>query len=259
MAAWRDWVLRLPIIGRWCERDDETFAVDDIVLEAPSPMVSRSVRKSLRENNYENAEAYLVRHLVRPGDSVLDLGSGLGLTSIAAAKASRGGRVVGYEANPAIAPLAERNVRRNGVQVEIRNRAVAKEKGVCQFHVRHSFPASSLLATRGSKTISIQADAAQEVIDEIQPAVIACDIEGLEKEVLIHANLAPVRRLVVEVHPQIIGASGVEECVRALAASGFQRVEPVCCGQVLVFDRDGSSSSIEPFPSRRPASRKASA
>lgn len=253
MAAWRDVALHIPIIRRWYESADETFTVDDIVLEAPSSAVSRSVRKSLRRNNYENAEAYLVSQLVRPGDSVLDLGSGLGLTSISAAKASRGGRVVGYEANPAIASLAERNVRRNGVQAEIRNRAIAKEKGVCQLHVRRSFPASSLVATRGSKTIQVEADAAQEVIDEIQPAVIACDIEGIEKEVLVHTNLAPVQRLVVEVHPQIIGVQGVAACIQALAVSGFRRVEPLCYEQVLVFDRDGSSSSIEPFQSHRQA------
>lgn len=259
MAAWRDLALHMPIIRRWYERAEETFTVDDIVLEAPSPAVSRSVRKSLRRNNYENAEAYLVRQLVRPGDSVLDLGSGLGLTSIAAAKASRGGRVVGYEANPAIALLAERNVRRNAVQVDIRNRAIAKERGVCQFHVRRSFPASSLFATRGSKTIQIETDGAQEVVDEIQPDVIACDIEGVEKDVLVHTRLEPVQRLIVEVHPQIIGLLGVAECIQTLAVSGFRLVESLCFEQVLVFDRDGSFSTIEPFRSHRQEGRKGSA
>jgi len=253
MSAWRNLALRIPLIRQWRERRNVEFAVGDIVIEAPNPPVSKNVRKALRNNEYESAEIYLVRRLVRPGNTVLDLGSGLGLTSIAAANASGGGRVVGYEADPVIAPLAEKNVRRNSVRVEIRNKAIAREKGACQFHVRRSFPASSVFPAKKSKKILIEADAFQDVVDEIQPQVIVCDIEGIEKEVFAGANLPSVRRLVMEVHPQIIGLPGVLKCVQGLAGSGFFLIESLCFGQVLVFDRDGSSSSIEPFkPDRQP-------
>lgn len=251
MAAWRNLALRIPVIKQWLQRGEREFAVGDIVLEAPSPQVSKSVRKSLRKHDYETAEAYLVRRLVRPGDTVLDLGSGLGLTSIAAAKASGTGRVVGYEADPVIAPLAKKNVQRNGVRAEIRNKAIAKQKGACEFYVHRSFPASSALPFKGSKTISIEADAFSDVVAEIQPDVIACDIEGVEKEIFAGANLSSVQRLVVEVHPQVIGSLGVAKCVQDLVASGFSLVESLCFGQVLVFDRDGSSSAVEPLPPRR--------
>jgi FkbM family methyltransferase len=259
MFAWRNLVLRVPILRHWLQRQDDVFVIGDIVIEAPKPPVSKSVRKALRNNEYETAEIYLVRQLVRPGNTVLDLGSGLGLTSIAAAKASGGGRVVGYEADPVIAPLAERNVRRNGVQVEIRNKAIAKEKGACAFHVHRSFPASSVFPSRKSKKILIEADAFQEVVDEIRPDVIVCDIEGIEKEVFAGANLPSVQRMVMEVHPQIIGLPGVHKCVQELTASGFSLVESLCIGQVLVFDRDGSSSSVEPFQSDRRADGKTAA
>ena len=249
MAAWRNLALRLPLIRQWQERRDYEFVVGDIVIEAPRPPISKSVRKSLRKNDYETAETYLVRHLVRPGNTVLDLGSGLGLTSIAAAKASGNGRIVGYEADPVVSPLAENNVRRNGVHVEIRNKAIAKQKGVCEFHVHPSFPASSLFPFKGSKRILIEADASQDVVDEIQPDVIICDIEGVEKDVFAGVNLSSVHRLVVEVHPQVIRMLGVLKCVQDLTSSGFSLVESLCFGQVLVFDRDGSSSSIEPFKS----------
>lgn len=259
MIAWRNLALRVPLIRHWHERRDDEFALGDIVIEAPRPPISRSVRKALRKNEYETAEIYLVRHLVCPGNTVLDLGSGLGLTSIAAAKASGNGRVVGYEADPVIAPLAEKNVRRNSVRVEIRNKAIAKEKGAREFYVRRSFPASSLFPTKGSKKIRIEADAFQDVVDEIQPDVIVCDIEGIEKEVFASANLSSVQRLVVEVHPQVIGLLAVLKFVLALAASGLSLVESLSFGQVLVFDRDGSSSSIEPFKSDRQSDRKTTA
>lgn len=259
MAAGKTETLRMPIFKHWRDGHDDVFVIEGAALEAPNPPVSRSVRKSLQRNRYENAEAYLVSHLVRPGDTVLDLGAGLGLTAILAAKASGGGRVVAYEANPAIAPLAEKNARRNGVQVEIRNRAVAAKKGLCEFHLRRSFPASSFIATKGSKTIQIAADAAQEVIDEVRPDVILCDIEGIEKEVLIRSNLSSVQRLVVEVHPQIIGLLGVAECAEALTLAGFRLLPSLCFEQVLVFDRDGSAASIPPFSPQRETTAKTTA
>jgi FkbM family methyltransferase len=178
---------------------------------------------------------------------VLDLGSGLGLTCIAAAKASRVGRVVGYEANPAIAPLAEKNAHRNGVQVEIRNRGIAEEKGRIEFHVRRSFTASSALPVKRAKTISIEADAFRDAVAEIQPKFISCDVEGIEKDVFASANLSSVDRLIVEVHPEAIGEAGVLKCVGDLEAAGLRAVRSLCYRQVLVFDRDGSSSTIEPF------------
>jgi FkbM family methyltransferase len=259
MAAWRNLALRVPLIRQWRERCADEFILGDIVIEAPKPPVSKSVRKALRQNEYETAELYLVRHLVRPGNTVLDLGSGLGLTSIAAAKASSTGRVVGYEADPAIAPLAEKNIRRNGVQVEIRNKAIAREKGVCEFHVHRSFPASSLFPVKGSKKIRMEADAFQDVVDEIQPDVIACDMEGIEKDIFAGANLSSVQRLIVEVHPQIIGLLAVLKCVQELAGSGLSLIESLSFGQVLVFDRDGSSSSIEPFQPHRQTDGKSAA
>jgi FkbM family methyltransferase len=259
MLGWRNLALRVPIFSHWLQRQDDVFVVGDIVIEAPKPPVSKSVRKALRNNEYETAEIYLVRQLVRPGDTVLDLGSGLGLTSIAAAKASGNGRVVGYEADPVIAPLAEKNVRRNGMQVEIRNKAIAKEKGACAFHVHRSFPASSVFPSRKSKKILIEGDSFQDVVDEIRPDVIVCDIEGIEKEVFTGANLPSVQRMVMEVHPQIIGLPGVRKCVQELTASGFSLMESLCFGQVLVFDRDGSSSSIKPYQSGRRSDGKTAA
>lgn len=247
MAGWHELALRAPILKQWRDCRQREFQVGDIVLDAPHPPVSKSVRKSLRKNEYEPVEAYLVRRLVRPGDTVLDLGAGLGLTCIAAAKASSGGRVVGYEADPAIAPLARRNIQRNGVQAEIRNRAIAEQQGVCEFHVRRSFTASSVLPSKRSRAIRVEADAFRDVVDEFQPQVIACDVEGVERDVFASANLASVQRLVVEVHPGAIGIAGVLKCAQDLANSGLLPVHRLCFGQVLVFDRDGSASSIEPF------------
>jgi len=60
------------------------------------------------------ALAALARHL-RPGDKVLDLGTGSGILAIAAAKL--GGEALGVDIDETVLPQAEENVRRNGVGV----------------------------------------------------------------------------------------------------------------------------------------------
>lgn len=56
----------------------------------------------------------LARHL-RPGERVLDLGTGSGILAIAAAKL--GGKALGVDIDETVLPQAEENARRNGVGV----------------------------------------------------------------------------------------------------------------------------------------------
>ncbi len=63
------------------------------------------------------ALALLDRH-VRPGDTVLDLGSGSGILSIAALKLGAA-RAAGIENDPEVNPVARRNADRNGVGTRV--------------------------------------------------------------------------------------------------------------------------------------------
>lgn len=232
-----------------CEllRQQNLFIVGDIVIEAPCPPVSQPIRDALERNGYETVELYLVRRLVSRGDTVLDLGSGLGLTSIAAARAAQGGRVVGYEADPKIAPLARTNSSRNATNVEIRNSAISSTAGRLTLNLASDFLANSLFPIPGSTPISVECAALSDVVQEIRPNVITSDIEGVEQDIFAGVDLTSVSRLLVETHPQFIGSDGVEKCVSDLAGHGLRLVDPLCWGPVLVFDRDGRASDIPPF------------
>ncbi|MFX9495779.1 50S ribosomal protein L11 methyltransferase, partial [Acinetobacter baumannii] len=56
----------------------------------------------------------MARHL-RPGERVLDLGTGSGILAIAAAKL--GGQALGVDIDETVLPQAEENARRNGAGV----------------------------------------------------------------------------------------------------------------------------------------------
>jgi FkbM family methyltransferase len=223
------------------------FLLDDLIIEAPFPPVSEEVRTALSQESYESVELYFARNLVGPGDTVLDLGSGLGVISIVAAKAAQGGRVVGFEADERVFALAQKNAARNGVNIEYRNGAVSKEAGTLSFNISDNFLANSLSEIQGSSKVTVPSFAFRDIVQEIKPTVITCDIEGAEAEIFENVDMPSVKRLIVETHEGITGKAGIERCVEHLKKSGFQKVESLCWESVFVFDRDGRSASINPF------------
>jgi ribosomal protein L11 methyltransferase len=96
---------RLTVVPSWL--DQPAGGGPTVVLDPESAFGSGehgSTRAALR---------LLERHL-RPGDRVLDLGSGSGILAIAAAKLGAAG-AVGIENDPESTPVARRNAERNGV------------------------------------------------------------------------------------------------------------------------------------------------
>jgi ribosomal protein L11 methyltransferase len=96
---------RLRVVPSWLDdppRDEPTVVLD------PENAFGSGEHGSTRA-----ALALLERH-VRPGDQVLDLGSGSGILAIAAVKLGAA-RAVGIENDAEANPVAWRNARRNGV------------------------------------------------------------------------------------------------------------------------------------------------
>lgn len=228
-------------------KKNNLFLVGDLVIEAPYPPVSQHIRDALERNQYESVELYLSSQLIRPGDTVLDLGSGLGLSAITAAKAAQGGRVVGFEADPRVAQLARDNAARNDVKLEIRNAAISTEEGDFTFYRDVDFLSNSMFPIEGGTQITVPCAAFRKVIEEVRPNFISCDIEGVERDLFDGADLSSVRRVVLETHAHVIGPEGIKKCCDQLERAGLKKVENLCWHSVLVFDRDGLTTEIAPF------------
>ncbi len=97
---------RFAIVPTWVPYEP---ASEEIVLRLDPEMAFGS-----GEHGSTRAALALLERAVRPGDFVLDLGSGSGILSIAAAKLGAV-QAVGIEVDGDVIPIAEENVRRNGV------------------------------------------------------------------------------------------------------------------------------------------------
>lgn len=137
----------------------------------------------------------LAAEVVRPGDTVWDIGANLGLFSFAAAVlAGRDGQVLAVEPDTDLAGLLRRSAAGGGTHapVEVLPAAVSDELSVARFHVAARNRATSHLAgfgssmTGGTRSTRLVPTVTLDSLADRLPApdVIKVDVEGAELSVL---------------------------------------------------------------------------
>ncbi|MEM9755364.1 MAG: FkbM family methyltransferase [Pseudomonadota bacterium] len=208
---------------RW--RGTRVVLRDGVRISTDPGTTPKLVRSLLFKNTYEAAERTLLPRVVRAGDCVLDIGGGIGLVGLLAARlVGPEGRVVSYEANPGLEPMIRANYALNPSAPELRMRAVTPDGAAVTFHVADNLVSSSLHAREAAtRAITVDSDALDPVIADLQPDVLVMDVEGAEVDLLPAAHLRGLRALVLELHPHVVGAEAISALTAALAAKGFTR------------------------------------
>jgi FkbM family methyltransferase len=192
---------------------------------------------------YEVRESRAARVLFKPGDTIIELGSGLGFISACLRRGTKVGRIVTFEANPDFVAYSKRMHALNSIDaVEIRHGvAVANPSGrTMPFYVRPNVWSGSLSLNDATgpvvSTFDVPATAWSEVVSEVGPAGLVMDIEGGELDFLTTADLSPIQRMVVELHPDIYGVPGMARIYGALDRHGFALTN-LSAGPVLALER----------------------
>ncbi len=146
--------------------------------------VSPVIWQALTSGSYEAKEARSIYKAVKPGDRVLELGSGIGIiTSIIAGIADVS--VWAFEANPATAALARRVIDANDLDNVVLSQGIlsAGEPGSFCFYVRRDLWMSSMDENQGpyERTIELQSNNIDEFINTHDINVLVMDIEGAER------------------------------------------------------------------------------
>ena len=202
----------------------------------PAPIVAQLVA-----DNYERPEIEAALALVRPGDRVLELGVGLGIVSALVARCHETVRLTSFEANPALIPHIRELHAINGVKsVDLRNGILLHrpDRPSVPFHLHRYFAEGSLIPSGGTVAqVDVMTADFDEVVREVNPTVLVCDIEGGEAELLTPADLSAFRALIVEMHPRQVSARAITALVRAVLGAGFLLRLDLLAGNVLSFER----------------------
>jgi FkbM family methyltransferase len=200
----------------------KTVRIDGIVVSTVEGSISRQVRNGLFKETYEEPERILIRGALRPGDRVLEIGGGIGLVSLLCAKICGAENVLTYEANPAMHPVIQANFALNGMKPQLRSKAITAGEREVTFFINENIISSSLHERKEGKAQTVSADPIQQALAEWKPSVIVMDVEGAETTILGSSTLEGVKKLIIELHPHIVGEPAIRELKDHLARIGFR-------------------------------------
>ena len=184
---------------------------------------------------YEDVFFTYCLKLVRPGDSVFDVGAHIGLLSLLLSQAvGPDGRVVSLEPNWKSAETFRRLMSANQVDnVTLIQKAIGDHEGEVEFNLDDVF--SSVVSANGGATMT--STVALTTVDRVsaetgvRPRIMKVDVEGFELGVFQGAakTLAEVELVFCEVHPRkMLEATKTtpEELFGVLEAAGLVLDKP---------------------------------
>lgn len=205
---------------------------------ALGPHVSPEVRKSIYRGAYERVELRALRRCLDRDDVVLEIGTGLGFVAVYLAQRLGADRVHTFEANPALEAPIRRNFSLNGVYPYLAIGVLGAAAGSTELKVGADFWTASTVDVRGThRCVTVPLRPLNETIRRIDPSLLVVDIEGGERQLAEEIDLHNIRRIVIELHPDIIGADGCSAVRSRFVAAGFRESWSCGGGRYALFVR----------------------
>jgi len=188
---------------------------------------------------YEPQETALVRSILRPGMSFVDVGANWGyFTLLAAGLVGKSGRVIGFEPDPRIFPILQRNLARNGLTTVIAmqvaasaDRGIVLLRGYVEDQGNFGLSRPVLTATPEDGHFEVVGEPLDGLLDQLGlPTIdlLKVDIEGGEGLALkgLRKSLLTYRihRMLLELHPQQLSEMGDSptKILSGLASLGYR-------------------------------------
>lgn len=225
------------------DQEFETFHIDDAELRIPAASLNDRLRGRLRDGGYEHYERDHIRAYLRPGDRVLDLGSGAGLVAIVAARIVGPENVTTVEPNPEMHQALRRNLRQNaGTELRLIKGAVVgdgyAEKTVT-LNLRAAFWSASVGGPPGKnpRLVEVPAKKFSRLIAARDATVLSMDIEGTEADLLAKPLPSQIRLVLIEMHPGLYGEPVRDALIANLEGQGFCNLGARRTEEVYAFGR----------------------
>jgi len=205
-----------------------------------SPQVERTVSRG----RYEQEEFRLIEQVLSPGDVVLEVGAGLGVSAYCA-KRLGSSHVFAYEANPDLEACIRETYSLNEVQPTLDMCAVGADAGKVTLFRSEDLWASSVLRPSGKvRPVEVPVKALSEIVQLVRATLLIVDVEGAESELFDRAHLPTVTRIILELHERVIGTAGARRVRATLSAMGFEELPDLSADTHLVLQRVSGSGLL---------------
>ncbi|MFB9149315.1 FkbM family methyltransferase [Roseovarius ramblicola] len=219
------------------------FENEGLRLEVPDAHLNDRIRAKLASGGYEGHEARAALMRLRPGQRVLELGSGIGFIACLCARVAGAGNVTTVEANPDLLPVIAGNLARNGFDVvTVLHGAVGGMEGgeaPIAFDAARSFWAGHIAdeASAAERVTEVPHLGLRDLMARVRPGLVIMDIEGAEAHLFDAPWPAHVRHVMMELHPGRYPDTVIKRIVDCLSASGLTYDPGPSRGRILCFRR----------------------
>jgi FkbM family methyltransferase len=190
--------------------------------------LSTKIRNRLLSGAYELHEKMMCKDFLSPSDGVLEIGGAIGFIGLYCQNKLGIRNYTSFEANPRTFEILKRNYELNDVTPRIYNMALAHADGEVDLEVGSDFWENSICyegrREEGVKTVKVPAGTIETLFSMTDHPVnvLIIDIEGAEQYIDFGRVPEQVNKIVMELHPSVIGQETTYNIVAQLVSLGFR-------------------------------------
>jgi len=190
--------------------------------------LSPKIRNRLMSGAYESNEKAMCHDYLTPEDGVLEIGGAIGFIGLICQKKIGIKNYTCFEANPKTFEILKHNYELNGVKPNVLNMALAHADGEVDLEIGSDFWENSICYENrrdsGVKTVKVPAGTMETLFKHAQHKVnvLIIDIEGAEQYIDFSRIPEPVNKIIIELHPGVIGQEITYNIVAQLINQGFR-------------------------------------
>ncbi|MDB6055366.1 MAG: hypothetical protein JWN25_2889 [Verrucomicrobiales bacterium] len=185
------------------------------------------IRNRILNVGYEEHEKQMCRDFLTSEDSVVEVGGAIGFIGLYCQKRLGIKNYLTVEANPATVNILKKNYALNHVTPNVLNVALGQEEGTIDLDIGNDFWENSVVMAASadrSKTIKVKSVPLPTLLQLAArpPNVLIIDIEGAEK--FIDFSMLPnsIDKIIIELHPGVLGQAATYDIVSTLIHAGFK-------------------------------------
>jgi FkbM family methyltransferase len=189
--------------------------------------LSPKIRNRLLSGAYEKFEKEMCRAYLKPSDAVVELGGAIGFIGLICQKELGIRNYASFEANPKTTEILKRNYELNGLRAKVFNLALGAADGEVDLEIGSDFWENSIVANEkaeGRHVVRVECGTLDTLLARcgVMPNVLIIDIEGAESFIDFNALPPTVNKVIMELHPGVIGQAAAYDIVGALVNRGFR-------------------------------------
>lgn len=187
--------------------------------------LSPLMKNHILQDRYEFQERRLVQQCLTKNDVILELGGAIGFIGLFCRKVIGVKHHLTVEPNPNTLAMLRRNYALNQIEPQVIEAAASSENGQISLNIGGEFWENSIVTENDTATqITVPSLSLHTIVKQMpaSPTALICDIEGAETYLDFTQLPKTVTRIIIELHPNIVGEAANQRVIDQLHALGFK-------------------------------------